>query len=140
MGTGEKKKRREVNQFLNRFLLKDNSGSYPLREHTDARDMIAEFAEPLEGLFESITTRYSIAVFAWNLSLVAEERRGELLENFIHPLVQGSEEGRKSISDLIDSLVERRETLYPNENLLVIPDENYTPPDDSEVEDENIDG
>jgi hypothetical protein len=132
VGTGEKKRRREVNRFLNGFLLKDNSGSYPLREYPEAREMIAEFAEPLEGLFESITTRYSIAVFAWNLSLVPEDRRGELLDSFLHPLVDGNTEGRQTIADLIDSLVERRETLYPQENLLVLPDESYTPAEEDE--------
>ncbi len=139
MGTGDKKKRREVNRVLNRFLLKDNSGSYPLREYPQARDMIAEFAAPLEGLFESVTTRYSIAVFAWNLSLAPEERRGELIDSFLQPLVEGNEEGRKSITNLIDSLVERRETLYPNETLLVLPDDSYTPPEEMEEDEEDLD-
>lgn len=135
MGTGEKKRRREVNRFLNGFLLKDDKGSYPLRQYPDAREMIAEYAEPIEDLFESIATRYSIAVFAWNLSLAPVERRGELLDSFLHPLVEGNEEGRKTISDLIDSLVERRETLYPNETLLVLPDDSYSPDDENEAED-----
>jgi hypothetical protein len=138
VGTGEKKRRREVNQFLNGFLMKDAKGSYPLRKYHDAREMIAEYAEPIEDLFESITTRYSIAVFAWNLSLAPVERRGELLDSFLQPLVEGSEEGRKTISDLIDSLVERRETLYPNETLLILPDDSYSPDDESK--DEDIDG
>ncbi|MBN1686857.1 MAG: hypothetical protein JW852_09400 [Spirochaetales bacterium] len=138
MGTGDKKKRREVHEFLNRFLLRDGSGSYPLREHTAARDMIAEFAEPLEGLFESISTRYSMAIFAWNLSLAPEDRRGELLDSFLTPLVQGNEEGRSTLSNLIDSLVERRETLYPGETLLVLPDESYAP-ENEETEEENSD-
>ena len=130
MGTGEKKNRREVHEFLNRFLLKDSSGSYALREYTAARDMIAEFAEPLEGLFESITTRYSIAIFGWNLSLAPEERRGELIDSFLAPIVEGNEEGRRSLTGLIDSLVERRETLYPGEAFLVLPDESYVVADD----------
>ena len=130
MGTGEKKNRREVHEFLNRFLLKDGSGSYPLREHTAARDMIAEFAEPLEGLFDSIATRYSMAIFGWNLSLAQEERRGELIESFLAPLVEGNEEGRRTLTGLIDSLVERRETLYPGEVFLVLPDESYVAADD----------
>ena len=136
MGTGDKKKRREVHQFLNRFLFKDDTGSYPLREHTKARDMLVEYAEPLEGLFESITTRYSIATFAWNLSLAPEERRGELVDSFLSPIVKGNEEGRKALTDLVDSLVDRRETLYPGETLLVLPDDSYVPPEDEEEENE----
>lgn len=137
MGTGEKKRRREIHQFLNRFLLKDDKGSYSLREYEAGRDMIAEFAEPLEGLFESTTTRYSMAIFAWNLSLVAEERRGELMDDFLTPLVGGDEEGRKALTDMIDSLVERRETLYPGETLLVLPDDSYIPPEDEHDKDDD---
>jgi hypothetical protein len=141
VGTGEKKRRREVNQFLNGFLLKDAKGSYPLRQYPDAREMIAEYAEPIEDLFESIATRYSIAVFAWNLSIAPVERRGELLDSFLQPLVEGNEEGRKTISDLIDSLVERRETLYPSETLLILPDDSYKADDESDDEsnDESLD-
>ena len=134
MGTGDKKKRREVQRFLNGFLLRDSSGSYPLREHAAGRDMLIEYAEPIEGFFESITTRYSIAIFAWNLSLAPVEKRGELMDSFLTPLVEGNEEGRKALTDLIDSLVERRETLYPNETLLVIPDDSYVPPNLDEEE------
>jgi hypothetical protein len=133
VGTGEKKKRREIHQFLNKFLLKDDKGSYSLREHEAGRDMLAEFAEPLDGLFESTTTRYSMAIFAWNLSLVSEDRRGELMDDFLSPLIEGNEEGRKSLTDLIDSLVERRETLYPGETLLVLPDDSYVPPKEDEM-------
>ncbi len=140
MGTGDKKKRREIHQFLNRFLLKDDKGSYSLREHEEARDMLAEYAEPLDGLFESTTTRYSMAIFAWNLSLVAEDRRGELMDDFLTPLIEGNDEGRKSLTDLIDSLVERRETLYPGETLLVLPDDSYVPPEKDEGESEDEDG
>ncbi|MBT3273683.1 MAG: hypothetical protein HN368_11040 [Spirochaetales bacterium] len=137
MGTGEKKKRREINGFLNSFLLRDGENSYPLREHHAARDMIAEFAEPMKGLFETTTTRYSVAVFAWNLSLAEEDRRGELMESFLEPLVQGNEEGLRVLTDLIESLVDRRETLYPQETLLILPDESYVPPEvDDEVDDE----
>jgi hypothetical protein len=132
MGTGEKKKRREINGFLNRFLLKDATNAYAVRENPAARDMIAEFAEPLDGLFETISTRFSIAIFAWNLSLVHEERRPELLEEFLEPLVHENEEGRKTLTDLIDSLVERRETLYPNETLLILPDESAPEPEATE--------
>lgn len=139
MGSGEKKKRREIHQFLNRFLLKDDKGSYSLREHDAGRDMLAEFAEPLDGLFESTTTRYSMAIFAWNLSLVAEDRRGELMDDFLGPLVAGNDEGRKALTDLIDSLVDRRETLYPGETLLVLPDDSYIPPEDDQKEDEESD-
>ncbi len=134
MGTGDKKKRREIHRFLNRFLLKDDSGSYPLREHDAARDMLAEYAEPLDGLFETTTTRYSVAIFAWNLSLVPEQRRGELMDDFLSPLVGEDGEGRKTLTDLIDSLVERRETLYPGETLLVLPDESYFPPDEEDLD------
>ena len=139
MGSGEKKKRREIHRFLNRFLLKDDNGSYPLREYDAGRDMLAEFAEPLDGLFESTTTRYSMAIFAWNLSLVAEERRGELMNDFLSPLVAGDDEGRKALTDLIDSLVDRRETLYPGETLLVLPDDSYVEPDDDSDENEEAD-
>lgn len=132
MGTGDKKRRREIGRFLNRFLLRDGPSSYPIREHPSARDMIAEFADPLEGLFESTTTRYSVAIFAWNLSLAPEQRRGELVDEFLEPLIQGNEEGRKVLTDLIDSLVERRETLYPRENLLILPDESYVPPEEED--------
>ena len=130
MGTGEKKQRREIHHFLNRFLLKDDKGSYSLREHEAARDMLAEFAEPLDGLFESTTTRYSVAIFAWNLSLVPEDRRGELIDDFLSPLIEGNDERRKTLVNLIDSLVDRRETLYPDENLLILPDDSYVPPDE----------
>ena len=50
MGTGEKKKRREISRFLNKFLMKDVDNTYAIRENPAARDMVAEFAAPLEGL------------------------------------------------------------------------------------------
>ncbi len=139
MGTGEKKKRRDISRFLNKFLMKDIENTYSIRENSAARDMIAEFAEPLDGLFESTSTRYSIAIFAWNLSLAPEDRRGELIDEFLEPLVQGSEEGRTALTTLIDSLVERRETLYPGETLLILPDESYTEPENSEDDDDTED-
>jgi hypothetical protein len=140
MGTGEKKKRREISRFLNKFLMKDVDNTYAIRENPAARDMIAEFAAPLEGLFETTSTRYSIAVFAWNLSLAPEDRRGELMNEFLEPLVQGSEEGRTALTELIDSLVERRETLYPGETLLILPDSSYIEPEDEDYDEEDEEG
>ena len=136
MGTGEKKKRREISKFLNKFLMSDGENSYAIRENSAARDMIAEFAAPLEGLFETTSTRYSIAVFGWNLSLAPEDRRGELMDEFLEPIVQGSEEGRVTLTELIDSLVERRETLYPGETLLILPDSSYSETEDEDEEDD----
>jgi len=139
VGTGDKKQRREVHRFLNRFMLKDNSGSYSLREHEAARDMIMEYANPLEGLFESITTRYSIAIFGWNLSLAPPDRRNELADSFLSPIVGDNEEGRTALTQLVDSLVERRETLYPGETLLILPDDSYVEPEDEEEENGDAD-
>ena len=121
MGSAEKKQRREINTFLYRFSVRHQDQKYPLRDHAAARDMIVEYASPLEKLFENVPTRYSIAIFAWNLSLAPEDKRQELLEEFLSPLVQDNKEGKSTFTDLILSLIERRETLYPDETLVIVP-------------------
>lgn len=123
MGTGEKKHRREANRVLNRFSIRYGDDVYPFREHLAAKDMLAEYAKPMDGLFDTLTTRYAVAVFAWNLSLVPEERREALVQEFIDPLIGDSEEGKKTLSNLIEAMVERRESLYPDENGLILPTE-----------------
>lgn len=141
MGTGEKKYRREINRVLNHFVLRDGEMDYPVRDHPDAREMIIEFAEPLNGLFESLTTRYSMAIFAWNLSLVQEERRPELMTEFLTPIVGDNEEGLQTISELIDALVERRIEHYPEDTFLILPtqDDDTVDPADSDpvIDDED---
>jgi len=136
MGTGEKKNRREVNRVLNRFVLREGETIYPVRTHPEARDMIIEFAEPVEGLFDTLTTRYSIAIFAWNLSLVPEERRAELTDQFITPLIGDNEEGKAVITELVEALTERRLDLYPDESFLILPLED----DDEELEIDDDEG
>jgi hypothetical protein len=121
MGTGEKKNRREIQRVLNRFALRDAETTFPVRDHPEARDMIIEFAAPVEGLFDTLTTRYSMAIFAWNLSLVEEERRMEYIDEFITPLVGENETGRKTVTDVILALIERRLDLYPKETFLILP-------------------
>lgn len=127
MGTAEKKQRREVNEFLNNFSLRYQKETYPLRERKNGRDMLVEFASPLETLFDSISTRLSFAIFAWNLSLAPKDRRNELLEEFLGPLVGDSEDGKKMVTDLIESLIERRESLYPEETVVVVPNDDDSP-------------
>lgn len=124
MGSAEKKKRREVRQFLNRFSVRYGDRYFPLQDYEEARNMLIEFASPLEGLFDGLESRYSIAIFAWNLSLAPSEKRSELLDKFLAPIVRDSQEGRKAMEQLLESLVERRETLYPNETVLIVPRSN----------------
>ena len=112
MSTGDKKARREINKVLNKFVLREGEIVYPLRQYPDARDMIVEFAEPIEGLFESLTTRFSVAIFAWNLSLIEEQKRDEYIDEFITPLLGENEEGRTIITKLIHTLAKRREKSY----------------------------
>ena len=136
MGTGEKKERREIQRVLHKFMLRDDSGDYPVKEHPEARDMIIEYAEPVEGLFESLVTRYSIAVFAWNLSLVPDERRTELINEFISPLLGENDEGREAITEVMLVLVARRIELYPEESFLILPMESTDDEENEEFRDE----
>lgn len=142
MGTGDKKYRREINELLNRFVLREGDTIYPIQHHPDARDMIVEFVEPVKGLFESVATRYSVAIFAWNLSLAPENRRGELIGDFISPLVGDSGEGKRVFADLILSLVERRLSLYTDETFLILPIESESdddPDDEDPLDEESLD-
>ena len=123
MGTGEKKSRRELQRVLNHFALHEGEMVYPLRDHPDARDMVVEFAKPLDGLFDTLTTRYSVAIFAWNLSLVDESERSGYTDEFLTPLLGDNEEGKEVISELISALTERRLDLYAEENFLILPSE-----------------
>ena len=127
MGSGEKKNRREVERVLNRFVLRDGEETYPFRTHPEARDMIVEFAKPLEGLFGSLMTRYSFAIFAWNLSLVEEERRHELAAEFLSPLMGENEEGKSSLTELLTALTARRLEHYPEEEFLILPSDDDEP-------------
>ncbi len=137
MGSGEKKARREINKVLNKFVLKDGEIVYPLRNFPDARDMIVEFAQPLEGLFDSLTTRYSVAIFAWNLSLIPEEQREGYIEEFITPLLGENEEGKTIITKLIHTLAERREESYPKETYLILPSEEEVDREDEEIDEDD---
>ena len=62
------------------------------------------------------------------------------MNEFLEPLVQGSEEGRTALTELIDSLVERRETLYPGETLLILPDSSYVEPEDEDYDEADEEG
>ncbi len=121
MGTGEKKSRREVNRFLSKFSLQDAKTAYPLGAHPKARDIIVEFAEPLEGLFDTFATRYSMAIFAWNLSMASEERRSKAIDEFTASFIGDSEEGRRAVGGLLEAMVERRLDLYSDKVFLIVP-------------------
>jgi len=127
MGSGDKKIRREVNRVLNRFSIRYGEEVYPFREHLAAKEMLIEYAQPLEGLLDTLTTRYAVAVFAWNLSLVDETRRAELIEEFIEPLMGENDEGKTTLTNLIEAMVGRREDLYPQETGLILPTEDEEP-------------
>lgn len=101
--------------------------------------MIIEYAEPVRGLFDTLTTRYSMAIFAWNLSLVEEVRRDELIDEFITPLVGDNTEGRENVTQLITLLTDRRIDLYPNETFLILPIEGYEEIPEGEEVDDDID-
>ena len=113
----------EIDRVLDRFSVRDGDGVRLLKEDLDVREMLVRFAEPLNGLFGSLTTRYAVAVFAWNLSIAPEEHRDELMAEFVDPLVEGNEEGRQTLRELITSLIDRRDALYPDESLLILPTE-----------------
>ena len=134
MGTGEKKSRRELQRVLNNFALHEGETVYPIRDHPDARDMIVEFAKPLEGLFDTLTTRYSVAIFAWNLSLIDEAERAGFTDEFLTPLLGDNDEGKEVLTELISALTERRLDLYAEENYLILPSETdeVEPPDEPE--------
>ena len=123
MGSGEKKSRRELQRVLNNFALHEGETVYPIRDHPDARDMIVEFAKPLDGLFDTLTTRYSVAIFAWNLSLIDEAERSGYTDEFLTPLLGDNAEGKEVITELISALTARRLDLYAEENFLILPSE-----------------
>ena len=125
----------EIDRILDHFSLKDGDEVRLVKDDPDVKDMLMQFAEPLNGLFGSLATRYAVAVFAWNLGTVPDERREELMSSFIDPMVRDDEEGQATLRELIISLLDRREALYPDETSVILPTED--PDEDTDFDNDD---
>jgi hypothetical protein len=121
MGTEKKRRRRAENRIFQDYLVAFDGTRRPLKHTPAAMEMLREFARPLRSLIEEEQTRYSIAIFAWNLSLMPPERHEELIAEFLDPIVPRDSTSRTPLIGLIHAMIERRRTHYAREDVAFLP-------------------
>lgn len=110
-------------EILNRFVAWMNGEGYPVKDHPEIGKLILEYASPLNGYFDGLSTRLSIAIFAWNISLIPEEERFAFIDSFLEPLVAGDPEGKQAFSDIIFTMIERKTEMFPEDDMLILPED-----------------
>jgi hypothetical protein len=121
MGTAKKRQRRNEKRVFSDYLIAFEGRRIPLKESDSAMDMLREFSEPLARFLDDERTLYSISIFAWNVSLMPPEKRDELIEEFIMPLVKERGETRGPLINMIKAMIDRREKLYAREDVAFLP-------------------
>jgi hypothetical protein len=60
---------------------------------------------------------YSLCVLAWNTALLPENQHEEVLDKIVREcVIRGTESDRRTFRRLIESMVERKKTQFPNVN------------------------
>ena len=117
----DEESRSEIDKLFSSFAIHEGDETHPLAQNREYQEMLIKFIEPLNGLFDSVTTRLTVAVFAWNLSVAQEENQEEYMTTFVDTLMPESDEGETSLRELIISLVDRRDALFPDETSMILP-------------------
>ncbi|HUZ16747.1 MAG TPA: hypothetical protein VMV68_00050 [Spirochaetia bacterium] len=121
MGTRDKRNRRAENRVFQDYTIAIGNNRYPMKDSRSAKEMVREFASPLAPFVDEERSLYSVAIFAWNISMLPAERHDELIDEFIAPLAERGTEGSAHLKEVIRALIERRLKAYPREEVAFLP-------------------
>jgi hypothetical protein len=62
----------------------------------------------------------SLAIIAWNLSLVPKDEQGSMLEKLLCPVAEKDPEMEREMRVLLKDLAERKLELYPDDRRMIL--------------------
>lgn len=81
---------------------------------------ILHLAEPLLEHSENVESVLSLAIIAWNLSLIPEDERGPMMEKLLQQAAEKDPELERGMRVLLKDLVQRKIELYPDDLRMIL--------------------